>query len=300
MRLSTKLSLGLFAIILLLIVGQIYVSKDIVRDLNSLNYNPSRENLLNSKTYKHLELSAFNSIQIETQDVRIVKGERYEVFYNSVLHSEPQLENGKLIVKGIEQRTKVYIYIFLPDLQSLEVANTWYNNVGLFGFSGKNTKIVFETPESIEHFSYLNLHTDLSEIDLLLKRMEIYLNVEKDVEKLNVSLSNACLNMRDLSNTVQNFNLQMKGGGFDIKPIKPDLLRNIHLNGTGAMRGGIGGSLVGDFETLECDTLQIDITASDYDAGFNLSLPQNIKAQSASIQKSDNVSLIGGEYVEAD
>jgi len=295
MRLSTKLSLGLFAIILLLIVGQIYVSKDIVRDLNSLNYNPSRENLLNSKTYKHLELSAFNSIQIETQDVRIVKGERYEVFYNSVLHSEPQLENGKLIVKGIEQRTKVYIYIFLPDLQSLEVANTWYNNVGLFGFSGKNTKIVFEALEHYLGFSS-SFDTDLSEIDLLLKSMEMHLNVGKDVEKLNVSLSNACLNMRDLSNTVQDFNLQMKGGGFDIKPIKPDLLRNIHINGTGSIRA----SLIGEFETLECDTLQIDITASDYDAGFNLSLSQNIKAQSASIQKSDNVSLIGGKYVEAD
>ena len=309
MKLSRKLSLGLFAIILLLIAGQIYISKDIVDDLNSLREGSSRENLPERKTYKYLELSPFDTIVVESQKIRIEKGEKCEVFYNSLLHSKPQIEGEKLTIKRKNNYiNNEEIFVFVPDLQLLEVINDQYGGITMSGFSGEKAKI------NIRNSIYRTLlFTDLSEIDLSVESAYLELCTFKGTNKIDASLSNAYLQMTSIHDSIQEINLQLNHGGFNIAQDIPDLIQNIRINGSLGYRGGSGSwislndegpeyymeesSIKGDI--FICDTLQIDVVNSkEENARFHLSLPKEIKAQSVSIKRADEISFSGGKIVE--
>ena len=308
MKLSHKLSLALLAIIVLLIAVQIYISKDVVKDLISLERNPTRENLQDRETFKQLDLSSFNTIEINTQHVNIKKGDKYEVFYNPLLHLEPQVEGNKLIIKGKEhQASRNNIYVFVPELQLLEINDSKYSTITMSGFQGQKTTIKINNSDP-ESFSYTDLDTDLSDIDLSVSNAKITLKTLMETDKINASLSDAYLYIRHIHNPIQEINLQLDRGGFEILLQEPDLIRNIHINGNLGYRELFKSMYQGEEKyirrsaiygkTLVCDTLQIDVTGDDNQySGCHLELPEEIRAQSFSIKKTDNVSLSGGNNI---
>ena len=304
MKLSHKLSLALLAVIVLLIAVQIYISKDTVKDLISLEADTSRENIQNRETFKQLDLSSFNTIEINTQHVNIKKGDKYEVFYNPLLHLEPQVEGNKLIIKGKEyQASRNDIYVFVPELQLLEINDSQYSTIKMSGFQGQKTTVKISNSDT-ESYSHTDLDTDLSEIDLSVSNAKITLKTLMETDKINASLSSAYLYIGYIHNPIQEINLQLDRGGFEILLQEPDLVRNIHINGYLGYRELYQGEekyirrsvIYG--QTLVCDTLQIDVTGDDNQySGCHLELPVEIRAQSFSIKKTDNVSLSGGNNI---
>ena len=293
MKLATKLLTGLFAVLTLLIVWQIWYSKDIVKDFSMLKNNVTYETLQNAKEYVSI-VSPFDSIEAYGLSVHIIRGDQHAVFYSpKLLHDTPSIENRKLIIGDSTQVEKIYcIYIVTPEIKNLEIINPCRYSK-LFGFSGKEIPVQFKRVNYMLSHSYssrADLNTDSPSLDLS-TNCYLSLTVEKPMENLKVqAYSGGAIRILELSVPIQNLSIRAYHSDYMIRQQQPDLLRNIRISGVLSYHSSINSD---DSDTLKCDTLQIDVTS---ERSVSISLAKYIQAQSVSINKSDNIYMIGGQW----
>ena len=291
MKLATKLLTGLFAVLTLLIVWQIWYSKDIVKDFSMLKDNVTYETLQNAKEYVSI-VSPFDSIEAYGIPVHIIRGDKHAVFYSPKLFHDLRIENRKLIIGDSTQVEKIYcIYIVTPEIKNLEIINPYYYNK-LFGFSGK------EIPVQLKFVNYMLSHSYSSRADLttdspsldLSTNCYLSLTVEKPMESLKIQAYGGSIRIPKLSVPIQNLSIRAYYSDYIINQHQPDLLRNIRISGVLSYPSYIASN---NSDTLKCDTLQIDVTS---ERSVSISLAKYIQAQSVSINKSNNIHMIGGEW----
>ena len=293
MKLSNKLLIGLLGIAVLLIIVQIYLSKDVAIDLERL-YDPSYEELKAAKTFEVFEFSDITTLNLNSQEAIIRKGDRFEVFYQPIIHNKPKIKDGALFVNGREiSREKVYIYI--PDLKSLNLTNyNTYRPVTLDDFNGQDIHISVENGERTE------LVTNMSRFNLSGKHARILFYNYQPMDSLWVSLTNSTFRIQDLQHPINNLDINLERSDFSLELQEDTLLKNVKIKGSIAKYTKYRGMFYYEptsgiylySDTLVCDTFDIDIALLlSTDSGYELNLPSNIKSQHYSVKTSDNIEI---------
>ena len=294
MKLSNKLLIGLLGIVMLLIIVQIYLSKDVATDLEWLPREPSYEELKAVKTFEVFEFADITTLNLNNQESIIRKGDRFEVFYQPIVHNKPKIKDGALFVNGREI-SRDMVYIYMPDLQSLNLTNCNARSVRLYDFNGQDIHV------SVENGERTHLVTNMSRFNLSGKHADIWFHNFLPMDSLQVSLTNSAFRILDLWHPINNLDINLEKSNFDLELRADTLLKNVKIKGSVAKYNkqreafpfyyyAILG-ITSDSNTLVCDTLDIDIVSLNTDRRYRLDLPSNIKSQHYSVKTSDNIEV---------
>ncbi len=295
MKLSTKLSIGLLGIILILIIIQIVYGERVTNDLISLRENESIETLSGLKTMKEQPVEPFNEIEISETPVKILKGDKYTVFYGTYMKNlQIKQEKGKLIINSTDNNMiKNPVYIYLP--QDPSVINFHHSSISseIRGFEGKNTQINCS-------YGAQNIVTDL--IFLNIKQKDNYSSfriIGKDLSdttmrRINAKSENSRFNLKN-ENLRTDLDMQLDQSSFHLNYDTTDSINNnIRIKGTVNSSSSIIHSYKPEKKDmiLYCDTFLLDIKGFDPGQSYTIEIPNITGAKEYSIQKSDNVSII--------
>ena len=205
-KLSTKMLIGLGAILLCFIVFQVIVIKRVANDLEKISQLSHNEQahqqaltLLRSgnlKTYKRRLDASFSSIRIIDVETFILKGDEFAVYVSDYYRNalEVKIENDELFIGFSENafnNRDLPVFIIMPeDPQMITFDNAGTSSTmrvqhGIYGFRGDNMLISINTIGAIflhTNIPYINVvHSSPRGLEVNSFGKDVQLNVEVEL-----------------------------------------------------------------------------------------------------------------------
>ncbi len=239
MKLSTRLTILLAGILLVVLFFQAVVSNRYIRDekkLEALNSTSELyQTLKETKSFRHISLEPFSSIRISFGgNIQILRGERYEAFFSTLLPEYTCVMDGNILninqLNSSNRRSQ--LYIFLPEEpDTIGLFQPYSIDCRIFGFTGKETTLMTGSG------SY-TLFTDMSYINLWSRKSDIRLHPSEeytttlDSVSLQVWSDSASFVLEDQKSKYLNAAIHLNESKFHINVHAASKIGNMTIEGS--------------------------------------------------------------------